>query len=48
MSYAVGSEYDRLLADFISEGGDLSSCPFDAKDYVYEGPRLEDGEMVRG
>jgi len=45
MSYAVGSEYDRLLADFISEGGDLSSCPFYTEGYVYEGPRLEGGEI---
>ena len=47
MNYAVGGEYDRLLEDFVSAGGDLSSCPFDAKGYVYEGPRLEDGEVVR-
>lgn len=46
MSLAVGSEYDRLLAEFLSLGGDPDSCPFDAGDYRYEGPRLEGGEIV--
>lgn len=46
MSLAVGSEYERLFADFLAMGGDPESCPFDAGDYRYEGPRLEGGEMV--
>lgn len=42
----VGSEYERLLADFLAAGGNLESCPFDTEDYKYEGPRIEDGEIV--
>jgi len=48
LTMPVGSEYDRLLADFIAMGGDLSLCPFDADGYVYEGPRMEGGEIVPG
>lgn len=48
MSLAVGSDYDRLLAEFIAMGGDPDSCPFDAGDYKYAGPRLLDGEIVAG
>ncbi len=47
MSCAVGSEYERLLEAFLEMGGDLSLCPFDAEGYLYEGPRIEEGEMVR-
>lgn len=36
----VGSEYERLLADFLAAGGDLSACPFDAEGYKYEGPEM--------
>jgi hypothetical protein len=43
----VGSEYERLLADFLSMDGDPESCPFDAGDYVYNGPFIRDGEMVQ-
>lgn len=43
----VGEHYDRLMRVFLDLGGDPSSCPFDAVDYVYEGPVLVDGEMVR-
>lgn len=46
MSLAVGSDYERLLRDFIRLGGDILSCPFDAEGYVYEGPRIEDGEIL--
>lgn len=46
MSLAVGSEYDRLLSDFVRLGGDVLSCPFDAEGYRYEGPRIELGEIV--
>ena len=48
MSLAIGSDYERLLADFLAMGGDLSLCPFDAGDYKYVGPRLEGGEIVPG
>lgn len=37
-NWAVGSEYDRLLADFLARGGDLSRCPFDTDDYRWEEP----------
>lgn len=46
MSLAVGSDYERLLCDFIRLGGDILSCPFDAEGYAYEGPRIEGGEIV--
>jgi len=39
---ARGSEYDHLLKEFLERGGDLSSCPFDAGEYRYEGPELKD------
>lgn len=45
---AVGSEYERLLADFVGLGGDREACPFDAGDYKYIGPLLEGGEIVPG
>lgn len=38
MKVAKGADYDRLLAEFISAGGDLSLCPFDTEDYKYENP----------
>lgn len=41
-----GSEYERLLGEFLNKGGDLSKCPFDAGDYRYEGPELKDGEIL--
>ena len=42
---AVGSNFNRLLADFIAKGGDLDRCPFDTDNYKYEGPVLKDGEI---
>lgn len=33
-----GLDYDRLLADFIAKGGDLSRCPFEAADYKWVEP----------
>ena len=46
MSQAFGKDYERLLEDFLRLGGDLDSCPFDTEEGKYEGPRLEEGEMV--
>jgi hypothetical protein len=46
MSQAIGSEYFRLLEDFLKLGGNLSHCPFDTEDYTYVGPHLENGEIV--
>ena len=43
---AVGSNFNRLLADFIAKGGDLDRCPFDTDEHKYEGPVLKDGEIV--
>lgn len=37
---AKGEHYDRLLSDFIAQGGDINQCPFDTNDYKYEGPTL--------
>lgn len=33
-----GSDYDRLLEEFLASGGDLSLCPFDAGDYKWREP----------
>jgi hypothetical protein len=44
---AVGSEYNRLLANFLVMGGNLSDCPFDTKDYKYAGPEIENNEMIQ-
>lgn len=33
-----GADYDRLLAEFIEKGGDLSLCPFDAPGYKWADP----------
>ena len=33
-----GSDYDRLLKEFLDKGGDLSLCPFDTDDYKYRAP----------
>ena len=38
MKFTKGSDYDRLLAEFMTAGGDLSLCPFDTEDYKYEDP----------
>lgn len=38
MKIAKGADYDRLLAEFLAKGGDLSLCPFDTDDYKYEDP----------
>ena len=35
---AKGEHYDRLLQEFIANGGDLDQCPFDTEDYKYEEP----------
>lgn len=35
---ATGSNFNRLLADFIARGGDLDRCPFDTADYKWEEP----------
>lgn len=43
--WVVGSEYDRLLGEFLARGGDLSRCPFDTDDYKYEGPEMREGEI---
>lgn len=42
---AAGSDYERLLREFLEKGGDLSRCPFDAGDYEYEGPEIRDGRI---
>lgn len=36
-----GSDYDRLLGEFLAAGGDLSLCPFDAGDYRWREPPYE-------
>lgn len=36
--FVKGADYDRLLAEFLAAGGDLSLCPFDAGDYKFEYP----------
>jgi hypothetical protein len=41
-----GADYDRLLAEFLAAGGDLSRCPFDAEGYTYEAPPY--GSVVSG
>ncbi len=33
-----GADYDRLLAEFLAAGGNLSLCPFDTDDYKYQAP----------
>lgn len=33
-----GSDYERLLGEFLERGGDLSRCPFDTHDYKWEEP----------
>jgi hypothetical protein len=38
-----GADYDRLLAEFLAAGGDLSRCPFDAEGYTYEAPPYGSG-----
>jgi hypothetical protein len=43
---AIGLNFNRLLADFLAQGGDLDRCPFDTDDYKYEGLVLKDGEIV--
>lgn len=43
---AVGSEYCRLLEDFLILRGDLDACPFDAEGYIYDGPFIRGGEMT--
>lgn len=45
-NFITGSEYERLMRDFLNMGGDPKSCPFDTDDKKYEGPRIEDGEII--
>lgn len=33
-SWIKGFDYDRLLREFLNEGGDLSLCPFDVSSRV--------------
>ena len=48
MATAVGSDYDRLHAEFLRAGGNSDECPFDTDDYKYEGPeiRLSSGRSI--
>jgi hypothetical protein len=36
-----GSDYDRLLKEFIAKGGNLSRCPFDTDGYKWQDPPYE-------
>jgi hypothetical protein len=38
MKWTKGEHYERLLAEFLAKGGDLSRCPFDTSDYKYQAP----------
>lgn len=41
MKFTKGEHYDRLLAEFLAKGGDLSACPFDTNDYKWLDPPYE-------
>jgi hypothetical protein len=41
MKWTKGEHYDRLLAEFLAKGGDLSRCPFDTDDYKWQDPPYE-------